>query len=267
MSKIVLITGASSGIGKAIATFLTEKGNIVYGTSRNPKNQENYNFNLIALDVLKEDTIATAVAFVLKKEKRLDVLVNNAGMGITGAIEDTPVEKMKAVFDTNFFGAINVMKAVLPQMRKQKSGKIINVTSIAGYMGLPFRGIYSASKGALETVTEATNMEVQNFGINVVNIAPGDFATNIAAGRYHTPVFENSAYKENYQKNLDLMDAHVDSGMNPLVMAKAVYKIIHTKNPKIHYKVGAFMEKFSIVLKRLLPDIWYQRLLMKHYKM
>ena len=88
------------------------------------------------------------------------------------------------------------MKAVLPQMRKQKSGTIINVTSIAGYMGLPFRGIYSATKGALEIITEATSMEVKNFGINVVNVAPGDFATNIAAGRYHTPVLENSAYKD-----------------------------------------------------------------------
>ena len=130
---------------------------------------------------------------------RLDVLVNNAGMGITGPIEDTPTDEMRAVFNTNVFGAIDVMKAVLPQMRKQKSGTIVNVTSIAGYMGLPFRGLYSATKGALETITEATSMEVKPFGINVVNVAPGDFATNIAAGRYHTPVFENSAYKDNYQ--------------------------------------------------------------------
>jgi len=145
--------------------------------------------------------------------------------------------------------------------------QIVNVTSIAGYMGLPFRGIYSASKGALELVTEATNMEVKQFGINIVNVAPGDFSTNIASGRYHTPVFENSAYKEKYAENLDLMDNHVDSGMDPLVMAKGIYKIINTQNPKIHYKIGGFMEKFSIVLKRILPDTWYQKLLMNHYKL
>lgn len=267
MSKVVLITGASSGIGKSIATFLKSKDYIVYGTSRNPKNIEDFTFELIALDVLKVATIKNAVDFIIEKEGRLDVLVNNAGMGITGPVEDTPTEEMRAVFNTNLFGAIDVMKAVLPQMRAQKSGTIINVTSIAGYMGLPFRGFYSASKGALELVTEATSMEVKSFGINVVNVAPGDFATNIAAGRYHTPVFEKSAYKEKYQENLDLMDAHVDEGMDPIEMAKVVYKIINTKKPKLHYKVGDFMQKFSIVLKRILPDKIYQKLLMNHYKL
>lgn len=267
MSKVVLITGASSGIGKAIAIYLLSKKFIVYGTSRSEAKADSFPFNLVALDVTKPETITTAVKKVIAKEGRVDVLINNAGKGITGAIEDTPIEEMKTNFDTNFFGPIEVMKAVLPQMRKQKSGLIINVTSIAGYMGLPFRGIYSASKGALELITEATNMEVKQFGINVVNVAPGDFATNIASGRFHTPVFENSAYKEKYAENLALMDSHVDSGMNPMVMAKKVFKIINTENPKIHYKVGGFMEKFSIVLKRILPDKWYQKLLMNHYKL
>ena len=267
MSKVVLVTGASSGIGKSIATFLSAKGYKVFGTSRNPKNQEKYSFELIALDVLNVDTIHAAVNEIIKKEGRLDVLINNAGMGITGPIEDTPTDEMRAVFNTNLFGAVDVMKAVLPQMRAQKSGMILNVTSIAGYMGLPFRGLYSATKGALELVTEAISMEVKEFGIKVINVAPGDFATNIAAGRYHTPVFENSAYKEKYQANLDLMNAHVSGGMDPLEMAKNVYKIINTKNPKIHYKVGGFMEKFSIILKRMLPDTMYQKILMNHYKM
>ncbi|WP_218599444.1 SDR family oxidoreductase [Polaribacter sp. NJDZ03] len=267
MSKVVLITGASSGIGKSIAIFLSEKGYKVYGTSRNPKNIADFSFELIALDVLKVDTITTAIDFIIKKEGRLDVLINNAGMGITGPIEDTPTDEMRAVFNTNLFGAVDVMKAVLPQMRKQKLGTIINVTSIAGYMGLPFRGLYSATKGALETITEATSMEVKPFGIKVTCVAPGDFATNIAAGRYHTPVFDNSAYKENYQMNLNLMDAHVSGGMDPIEMAKAVHKIIETENPRIHYKVGGFMEKFSIVLKRILPDRMYEKILMNHYKL
>jgi short-subunit dehydrogenase len=267
MSKVVLITGASSGIGKSVATFLQDKGYKVYGTSRNPKNIKDFTFELIALDVLKLDTINNAINYIIQKEGRLDVLVNNAGMGITGPVEDTPTEEMRAVFNTNLFGAIDVIKVVLPQMRSQKSGIIINVTSIAGYMGLPFRGLYSASKGALETVTEAVSMEVQNFGIKVVNIAPGDFSTNIAAGRYHTPVFKNSAYKQKYEENLDLMDAHVDDGMDPVEMAKSIYKIINTKKPKLHYKVGNFMQKFSIVLKRILPDRIYERLLMNHYKL
>jgi len=267
MNKVVLITGGSSGIGKSVGIFLLEKGFIVYGTSRNPEKIQDHPFKLVALDVTNIETINAAVTEVISKERRLDVLVNNAGMGITGPIEETPTDEMRNVFNTNLFGAIDVMKAVLPQMRKQKSGLIINVTSIAGYMGLPFRGIYSATKGALEIVTEAIRMEVKSFGIEVTNVAPGDFATNIASGRYHTPVFENSPYKKTYQENLDLMDAHVDSGSDPLEMATAIYKIIQTPKPKIHYKVGDFMQKFSIVLKKILPDKMYEKLLMNHYKL
>ena len=267
MNKVVLITGGSSGIGKSVGEYLIAKGFVVYGTSRNPEKITNHPFKLVALDVNVEQSILNAVAEVIKAEGKLDILINNAGMGVTGAIEDTPTDEMRKVFDTNFFGAIDVMKAVLPQMRKQQSGLIINVTSIAGYMGLPFRGIYSATKGALELVTEAVRMEVKNFGIQVTNVAPGDFATNIASGRYHTPVFENSAYKKVYQENLDLMDAHVNAGSNPMEMAVAIYKIINTSQPKVHYKVGDFMQKFSIVLKRILPDKIYEKLLMNHYKL
>ena len=267
MVKVVLITGGSSGIGKSVGEYLTNKGFIVYGTSRNADTIKNHPFKLVSLDVNKTETILTAVNEVISKEGRIDILINNAGMGITGPIEETPTEEMRNVFNTNFFGAIDVMKAVLPQMRKQKDGLIINVTSIAGYMGLPFRGIYSATKGALEIVTESIRMEVKNFGIKVTNVAPGDFATNIASGRYHTPVFENSPYKETYQNNLNLMDAHVDSGSDPIEMAEAIYKIINTTNPKVHYKVGDFMQKFSIVLKKILPDTIYEKMLMNHYKL
>ena len=266
MSKVILITGASSGIGKSTAELLSNKGYIVYGTGRNPKKTASNLYKMIALDVTKVDSIQTAVETIIENEGRLDVLVNNAGMGITGPIEDTPTDEMRKVFETNFFGAIDVMKTVLPIMRKQKLGLIINVTSIAGYMGLPYRGIYSATKGALELSVEAIRMEVKEFGIHVTNIAPGDVATNIAAGRYHTPVFEDSAYKVKYQANLDLMDAHVNSGMNPIKMANQIYKVINTRHPKGHYKVGGFMEKFSIVLKRILPDKVYEKLLMNHYK-
>jgi short-subunit dehydrogenase len=267
MSKVVLITGASSGIGKSIAEYLFQKGMVVYGTSRNPQDEAVNGVKMLALDVTEPQTIEKAVNTILSAENRLDVLINNAGMGITGPIEDTPTQEMRNVFNTNLFGAIDMIKEVLPQMRTQQSGLIINVTSIAGYMGLPFRGMYSATKGALEIVTEAIRMEVKNFNIEVTNIAPGDFVTNIAAGRYHTPVYESSAYKEQYAKNLALMDADVNDGLSPEVMAKFVFKIIQTSKPKIHYRVGSFMQKFSIVLKRILPDKVYERLLMNHYKL
>lgn len=266
MSKVILITGASSGIGKAIATYLHTKNYIVYGTSRNPDKLK-LPFSTIPLDVTDANTIETAINNIIQKEGRIDVLINNAGKGITGSIEDTPTDEIRANFNTNFFGAIDVIKFVLPQMRKQQSGVIINITSIAGYMGLPFRGIYSASKGALELITEALSMEVKSSGIKAINVAPGDFATNIASGRYHTPVYENSAYKQQYSQNLALINRDVDSGMNPEVMAKAIHQIIEKNSHKIHYKVASFIEKFSIVLKRILPDKIYQKILMNHYKL
>lgn len=267
MSKVVLITGGSSGIGKSIGEFLHQKGFVVYGTSRNPDRVKDSVFPLVALDVRDVATIHEAVAKVIVIAGRLDVVINNAGVGITGPLEEIPTAEIKNNFETNFFGPIEVMKAVLPQMRQQKSGLIINVTSIAAYMGLPYRSVYSASKGALELITEALRMEVKSFGIHITNVAPGDFATNIASGRFHAPLIKGSAYEIPYGNTLKMMDEHVDSGSNPNEMAEAVYKIIQTENPKIHYKVGVFMQKFSIVLKRLLPDKVYEKMLMNHYKL
>lgn len=267
MSKVVFITGASSGIGKAIGEFLHHKNFKVYGTSRNPERIENSLFPLVKLDVRNVESIQLAVAEILSNEERIDVVINNAGVGITGPLEEIPTDEIKNNFETNLFGPIEVMKAVLPQMRKQKSGLIINITSIAGYMGLPYRSVYSASKGALELITEALSMEVKEFGIRITNVAPGDFATNIAAGRYHAPLIKGSDYEKSYGITLKMMDEHVDGGSNPNEMAEAIFKVITAQNPKIHYKVGAFMQKFSIVLKRILPDTVYEKLLMNHYKL
>ncbi|MBC3847978.1 SDR family oxidoreductase [Winogradskyella echinorum] len=267
MSKVVLITGGSSGIGKSVGEYLQVKGYKVYGTSRNPDNYPDSKFPIVALDVTKPETIATCVNAVLNKESKIDVLINNAGAGITGPIEEIPDSEIKRNFETNLFGPINVIKAVLPTMRSQNSGLIINITSIAGYMGLPYRGIYSASKGALELITEAFRMELKEFNIEMTNVAPGDFATNIAAGRYHAPILDDSPYQEKYGNTLRTMDEHVDEGNDPQQMANAIFRIIETNKPKIHYKVGAFMQKFSIVLKRILPDTVYEKLLMNHYKL
>jgi NAD(P)-dependent dehydrogenase (short-subunit alcohol dehydrogenase family) len=267
MNKVVLITGGSSGIGKSIGAFLHQKGFTVYGTSRNPEKTTDSLFPLVALDVRDVKSIQSAVTQIISETGRLDIVINNAGVGITGPLEEIPMDEIKNNFETNFFGPIEVMKAALPQMRSQQSGLIINITSIAGYMGLPYRSVYSASKGALELITEALRMEVKSFGIHITNVAPGDFATNIASGRYHAPIIKGSAYEKVYSNVLKTMDEHVDSGSNPNEMAEAVFQIIQNSEPKIHYKVGAFMQKFSIVLKRLLPDKVYEKMLMNHYKL
>lgn len=265
-SKIVLITGATSGIGKETALLLTQKGFVVYGTARNVEGK-NLPFKLLPMDVRSQESISQTVKAILAETGKIDILINNAGVGITGAVEEIPMEELQNVFATNFYGAIALMQSVLPSMREQKGGLIINITSIAGYMGLPFRGAYSASKGALMLMSEALRMEVKNFGIEVTTIAPGDYATDIASRRYHAPVKENSAYAENYQKSLDLMNQHVDSGGNPTEMAEKIFQIINTPKPSVHYKQGSFLQKFSIVLKRILPSKVYEKMLMNHYKL
>lgn len=267
MAAVVLITGASSGIGNSIGKYLVEKEYKVYGTSRNPKEKIKDGIRFLPLDVTKKETIQAAVSEILQQEGKIDYLINNAGMGITGPIEETPDEEIARVFDTNYFGVIKVIKAVLPSMRKNGGGFIINITSIAGFMGLPYRGIYSATKGALELTTEAFRMELKDFNIKMTNIAPGDFATNIASGRYHAPLREDSPYKEHYGNTLKLMDKHVDSGKDPILMAQKVHAVMQEENPTIHYKVGAFIQKFSIALKHILPDKLYEKMLLKHYKL
>ncbi|MFK7812459.1 MAG: SDR family oxidoreductase [Maribacter sp.] len=267
-SKVVLITGGSSGIGKSIGQYLKKKGFIVYGTTRklNQKSKST-SFELLEMDVTDVRTIQNTISSILEKEGRLDVLINNAGIGITGPIEETPHEEILQAFDTNFNGPLHMVKAVLPQMRKQQSGLIINITSIAGYMGLPYRGIYSATKGAVSLITEVLRMEVKDFGIHITNLAPGDFVTNIASGRYHAPILDDSPYKTPYKNTLELINEGVNDGEDPILVAQTVLKIINTKNPKVHYKVGSFMQKFSLFLKKALPDKVYEKLLLNHYKL
>lgn len=266
--QVVLITGGSSGIGRAVGRYLSQKGYIVYGTARNPHKYPHFtDFNLLALDVNLSATINDAVNEILQKEGRLDILVNNAGVGITGPIEETPENEIQHVFATNFLGPVAVIKAVLPVMRRQQSGFIINITSIAGYMGLPFRGYYSASKGALGLITESLRLETAKSGIRICSLAPGDFATNIAEGRYQAPVKPESVYQPAYGASVELMNQHVSHGQDPKRVGARVYQILQKRHPKAHYTVGSPLQRFSIVLKRLLPDKLYEKLLLNHYKL
>ncbi len=266
--KVVLITGGSSGIGKSIGLYLQSKGHKVYGTTRNlSKNSDFECFELIELEVTDPTSIRAAVRQVLDREARLDVLVNNAGVGITGPVEETPHKEIVKAFDINFNGPLHLIKAVLPQMRLQKSGLIINITSIAGAMGLPYRGIYSATKGAMDVVSEALRMEVKDFGIQITTVAPGDFATNIAAGRYHAPIEDQSPYGKGYGKTLNMINEDVATAEDPILVAKKVFEIINTAKPKVHYTVGDSMQKFSLFLKKILPDKIYEKLVLNHYKL
>lgn len=267
MSKVVLITGASSGLGKATASHLADLGYVVYGTCRNPNQYETPpNYKLISLDLNKPTSIQSAVEELLGEEGRIDVLINNAGSGIIGPMEELEIVALRANFETNCYGPLLLMQKVLPVMRKQKGGFVVSITSIGCAMGLPFRGAYSASKGALSLLTESLRMEVKPFGIKMCTVAPGDFVSDIASRRYYAPQKEQSPYEAIYKRNLATIDAHVSSGIQPEVIAHKIARILPQKNPKVHYRVGAPLQKFSVVLKGILPSRLFEKLLLLFFK-
>ena len=269
MSKVVFITGTSSGLGLTTALYLHEKGYKVFGTSRNPSQyQKYYPFTFLTLEITDSKSIKSCIKNVLDQTGgRLDVLINNAGVGITGPIEEIKLSALKQHFEINCFGPLEIIQAVLPKMREQGEGLIINITSIASDFGLPFRGPYSAAKGALERMAEALRMETKSFGIRIFNVAPGDFISNIAERRHYAPLNKNSPYFKTYQFSLGQMNEHVDNGIDSKEIAKKIESLINTLNPKVRYKVGAPLQKLSGILKSLLPSRIFEKILMKHYKL
>ncbi|MEZ4901229.1 MAG: SDR family oxidoreductase [Spirosomataceae bacterium] len=266
MSKVILITGASTGIGRATAEYLTRAGHRVYGTSRKPF-KEVVAFQTLILDVQQEDSIQQAVGQLLLRENKIDILINNAGLGIIGALEDTPEEMIQEVFDTNVWGLLRVCRAVMPAMRKQGNGLIINVGSIAGRMGLPFRGIYSASKAAVEILTETLNIELKHFGVQACSVLPGDVRTNINSTRLVALGPKNSPYSTRVADMHSKVNEEVSQAPEPLYIAKTIEKIINSSSPKHHYVAGPFIQRAAIWLKRFLPSRIFEYLLSENYGM
>ncbi len=267
--KVIFITGASSGIGKTCAEHLANKGYPVYGTSRkiNSPTTISDSLTMIPMDVNSTDSVRDGIRYLLTKEKRLDVVVNNAGFGIAGAIEDTTVEEAKAQFETNFFGVLRVLRETLPIMRKQAGGLIVNISSIAGLIGLPYQGLYSATKFAIEGLSEALRMELKRFKINVVLIEPGDFQTQFTANRQKTiDSQKNQAYQEDFAKALAVIENDEQNGAQPQEIASLLEKIIKDPAPRFRYTVGPFSEKLAVLLKRIMPS-QLESILMKHYQL
>lgn len=264
---VVLITGASSGLGRSCAEYLHGRGYRVYGTSRRAPESgaAAAGYRMIALDVTSDESVRHAVELVLAREGRIDVLMNNAGDGIAGAVEDTSVEEAKQQFDTNFFGALRVCRAVLPSMRARGAGLIVNVSSLGGLLGLPFQGLYSASKFALEGMTEVLRMELRPFGVRAVLIEPGDFRTGFTAQRRQVRGAAGSAYAANFGKTLATMERDEAGGADPLAVARLFERLIAKRAPRVRYKVGGFAQTFAIGLRKVLPQKLTEYLMMSLY--
>lgn len=260
---IILITGTSTGIGFTLAEYLGKKGHTIFGLSR--KNTESNYFKTIPTDITNNLQVQNAIAEVLKTETRIDVLVNNAGMGMVGAVEDSSQEEILKLFNLNLVGSVQMMTAVLPKMREQKIGKIINISSIGSEMGLPFRGFYSASKSALDKVTEAIRYEVSPWNIQVCTLHLGDIKTNIAENRVITKVSE--PYQKTFNKVYSIMNSHLDDGTEPIEVAEYIEILINKKSWKAHFYFGKFGQKIGIPLKWILPQNFYENLMRKYNKM
>jgi NAD(P)-dependent dehydrogenase (short-subunit alcohol dehydrogenase family) len=268
--SIVLVTGASSGIGRAVAHHLHERGWRVYGTSRRPAavSIDGSGVPLLEMDVTSDGSVERAVAELLTREGRIDAVVNNAGFGIAGAIEDTSIDEARAQFETNFFGTLRVCRAVLPAMRAQRRGCLVNISSIAGVVALPFQGLYSASKFAVEGMSEALRMEVAPFGVRVVLIEPGDFRTGFTSSRaVVTAAQRETPYAPLQAAALGVAEHDETSGATPETIGPLVERIIEARSPRLRYSVGPVSERLSMLLKRIAPGWLFERTIAGYYRL
>jgi NAD(P)-dependent dehydrogenase (short-subunit alcohol dehydrogenase family) len=237
-NKIIFITGATSGFGLSIANKLVSEGHKVYGTSRNPaKIKEQVDFELLQLDVTTDGSVKQCIQELFSKTPAIDVVVNNAGMAVVGAVEETSAEQAKLQFETNFWGSVRVIKEILPVLRHQRRGHIINVGSLAGLIGVPFQGFYSASKHALAGYTKSLRFELQPFNIKLTLIEPGFFRTNL----HHSfvPAAEKVVDYDNIRDRvLKTLSDSIEHAPSTDIVANLVSRVIRSKNPKFNYRVG-----------------------------
>ena len=264
--QVIIITGASSGFGKATAEMLAAKGNTVYGLCRRRVLAES-NIKYYQCDVRDRENIRAVVEQIVAEQGRVDVLINNAGMGIGGALELATEEEIDLQMGTNFMGCVNMCQAVLPYMRKAHKGKIINLSSIGGVMGLPYQGFYSASKFAIEGFTEALAAEVTGFGIRVCMVEPGDFATGFTGSRKNSQTTMNDPdYGPIFKRSLAIIEKEENGGLQPEVLARRIVKLVEKKKPPLRNVVANLEQWLSTVIKRVLTGNQMVGILRDYYK-
>ena len=245
--KVAVITGASQGIGNAIAKKFSENGYRVFNLSRTPAE----GIESIKTDVSDRENVFDSIGEVVKRAGRIDVIVNNAGFGISGAVEDTDESAVRKIFDVNYFGTLFATQAVIPVMRENGGGTIINMSSAGAPLSLPFQSFYSCTKSAVSSLSEALRIELKPFNIKVSTILPGDVKTEFTARREKNK--SNSVYYgERIDKSVEKMERDEQNGMSPSVIAKIALKIAKSKNPPV-YVVGGASYKLLVGLSKILP--------------
>ena len=272
MGKVILITGASSGIGKDTALNLIKEGHIVYGAARRISKMKDIveaGGHSIKMDILNNEDVDKAVDRVISEHKRIDVLVNNAGYGLWGAVETISIDEAKRQFDVNIFGLAYLTKKVIPLMRNQKSGKIINISSMGGKVYTPFGAWYHATKYALEGWSDCLRIELKSFGINVILIEPGVIKTEFQDVMMDSTVERSIGTP--YEKKLKALEKATQEmyargiGSPPSVITKLIIKAINSPNPKRRY-VGGLFAKPMLFIKKWFGDKMYEKAIMSQIK-
>lgn len=266
-NQVVLITGASSGIGKESARLLSQRGYKVYGAARRidkMKELEQFGVKLLEMDVTDDDSMTAGITSIIKNEGRIDVLVNNAGYGSYGALEDVPISEAKYQFEVNIFGLARLTQLVLPYMRQKHSGRIINISSIGGRIGEPHGAWYHATKFAVEGLSDSLRMELKEFGIDVVVIQPGAIKTEWA-GIAREKMLETSgstAYSSLTQKHAAMFEkAEGTTGSEPIVIARTIEKAVTASKPKTRYAAG-YGAKAILTARSILSDRMFDNLML-----
>jgi short-subunit dehydrogenase len=283
--QIAIITGSSSGIGYETSLMLARNGFHTYATMRNIEGRgeggsnqitdiaknENLPLEVIQLDVNSDKSVTEAINRIADEKDRIDVVVNNAGYDLTGAIEEISLDQMRAQFETNFFGAVKVMKSIIPKMRKQRSGKIVNITSMGGRIAIPFHSIYHGTKFALEGLSESIQYELEPFGIKIILIEPGAVGSNFwknmkTATKPTESESTDSPYSQMKTKISESLNQAVQNAMHPSEVAKAILEAISSDNPDFRYPVGKDAN-MTIEARKNMSDAGFQDLLRKQFNL
>lgn len=265
-TPVVMVSGVSSGIGRAVTSALAAKGFDVFGTSRNPQRIEPIpGVELVQLDVTDDGSVAGAVSAVVQRAGRIDVLVNNAGFGVFGAVEESSITQAQQLFDTNFFGLVRLTRAVLPYLRAQGSGRIINIGSVLGFLPAPYGALYAASKHAVEGYSESLDHETREFGVRVTVVEPGYTNTSFEANAADadSPIDSYATIREHVQQ---VLAAAVHAGDDPAVVAEVVLKAATSRTPKLRYPAGPLARRLSL-LKKFAPATLLDRGIRKANKL
>jgi NAD(P)-dependent dehydrogenase (short-subunit alcohol dehydrogenase family) len=264
--RVVLITGASSGIGAACAARLAADGQRVFGTTRALAPATPAGIEWLTLDVRDDASVANAVRQAIDAAGRIDVLVNNAGFGIAGAVEDTTPEDLLRQLDTNLLGPLRLLRAVVPHMRERGRGRIVQISSLAGRIGVPFQGAYSASKFALEGLSESLALELRPHGIDVVLVQPGDVRSGFGAARRWTDEARaNPVHRERAARAVAAMEHAERTGPPPERVAALVARIVAARRPRLRYVCATPLERSALVLQRLLPGRVFEAIVRAAY--